>query len=480
MITISIWSTFAEDYNYPIYYWTKKCETNIENVNTEENRKIFAYYHDLKDANYYIINWDLYKKRNLYKKWVDYLLFEINWNVIYWVKNYGKIDIYINDKKSISVDEIDTSTLYYDEYTDKYQFEINNNSKRYIYSNWELIDYDSFYFQTRYFSENRKVYIDLYNNDSWFRLEKDWKVILEEKWNYYIKEIAISKDNDYSLIWYDNTNKKYIFLINWIISNIENVVKIVYWPNWNDLYYVTKIDNNYKFYKNEEKLWEFKIEIYNNLDFNFIDDNNFYIILTNWTDYALIKNWKTIISFDSDIQIKLILKKENWDIFLVKRYKKLWKDIFYINWKKVLEADKIDERYLNEWKWTFSIYPNRLKSNQYYTYATINDYNYLFVNGYLIPNMYDYLKLENGLDDFSFFSMDSKLISCKDITSTYTNLWYDREYLEQLILKTKKLNYTKKDTLVNKFKKSLEKSNLSEINRELIKIFIDNLTFNLN
>ena len=50
---------------------------------------------------------------------------------------------------------------------------------------------------------------------------------------------------------------------------------------------------------------------------------NFYFILTDWDNYALIENGKIRISYDDPIQIKAIIKKENGDIFIVKRDKTL-------------------------------------------------------------------------------------------------------------------------------------------------------------
>lgn len=468
---ISYWTDIK--YNYPIYYWTKKCE-----INTKKETKTYAFFQNEENSIYYLENWNLYKNSKIYKKWVEYIFIEFNGNIIYWVNNWKKIDIYKNNKKLITIDSFSYRSFYYDKYLDKYSLEVTINLKDYFFSNWNLFSYNDFLYHDRYFSENKQYFVDYYYNDSWFKVIKDWKILIERKNSYISDFINISNDwKSYSANIQDKRKYYSTFIKNWKITGLENVYFFKYSPSWKDLYYIIKNWDNNIFYKNDEKILEMKWVVYNSINFHFINENNFYTILTNWDDYAFIENGKIRISYDDKNQIKTIIKKTNWDVFVVKRDKNIWKDIFEINWKKIMEAKNIDERYLNDWIDTFSLYSNRNNSNQYYTYLKTDDNYYLYVNGFIIPNFYDYLELKNWLDNFNFASNSSQWnIVCKDITNSFPDINYKREYFEKLLLKIKDFDENKKNLLKKKLENILTKQ-IKQKNIEIIKMFLDNLNF---
>lgn len=461
---ISLWETP----NYPIYYWTKKCE-----IDTEKQTKTYAFFQNEENSIYYLENWNLYKNADFYKTWVDYLLIEFNWNIIYWINNWKKVDIYKNQKKLITVDSFDYWSWNYDKYLDKYSISVYVNWQNYVLVNEKLISNSDFFYHDRYFSENKKYFVDNYYNLTGFKVVKDWKTIIERK-DSYIRDFVASNDGKkFSASVQDKWLDYNIFVKNWKITDLKNIYFYQYSPSWKDLYYAEKYGENNIFYKNDEKLFEIKWQVSNSFKFNFLDENNFYTILTNRDDYAFIENWKVRISYDDKLQIKTIIKKSNWDIFIVKRDKNIWKDILEINWKKIIEAKRIDERYLNDWIDTFSLYPNRLNSDEYYTYLTTDDNYYFYVNGFVIDNFYDYLNLENGLNNFTFGSNYWK-IRCKDIKYLYPDISYTRKELENFILKLKSFSSEKKVILKIKLENILKKQSL-EKNKEILKMFLDNL-----
>lgn len=461
---ITLWETP----NYPIYYWTKRCE-----IDTEKQTKTYAFFQNEENSIYYLENWNLYKNSEIYKTWVDYLLIEFNWNIIYWINNWKKIDIYKNDQKLITADSFDYWSWNYDKYLDKYYLSVYINWKSYVLENWKLISNSDFLYHDRYFSENNKYFVDNYYNLSWFKVVKNWETVLERK-DSYIRDFVVSNDGkNYSANFQDKWLDYNIFIKNWKITDFKNVYFYQYSPSWKDLYYAEKDWENNIFYKNDEKIFEMKWRVSNSFKFNFSDENNFYTILTNRDDYAFIENWKITISYDDKLQIKTIIKKSNWDIFKVKRDKNIWKDILEINWKKIIESKRIDERYLNDWIDTFSLYPNRLDSDEYYTYLTTDDNYYFYVNGFVIDNFYDYLNLENGLNNFTFGSNYWKL-RCKDIKYLYPDISYTRKELEDFILKLKNFNSEKKVILKIKLENMI-KNEKSLKNQEMLKMFLDNL-----
>lgn len=356
---------------------------------------------------------------------------------------------------------------------------VTKNSKDYIFSNWKLFPYNDFVFHDRYFSDNKKYFIDnyykYYYSNSWIKLEKNNKIIFEKE-GYSIENIVLSNDGmNYSLLINNNKKDEKVFIKNWVETKITNVYYFQYSPSGKDFYYVTKNWDNYVFYKNDKEILTFSWVSYGSFYFHFTSETDYYIILTNWNDYALIRNGKIQISYDDKNQIKAIIKKKNWDIFVVRREKNIWKDIFEINGKKIIEAEKIDERYLNDWIDTFSLYPNKNNSNQYYTYITTNDTYYLFVNGFIIPDFYDYLELKNGLDIFTFASNSWQWkIVCRDITGSFPDIRYKREYFEKLLLKIKNWDDNQKNILKEKWENIL-KSQTSQKNKEIIKMFLDNM-----
>ena len=128
---------------------------------------------------------------------------------------------------------------------------------------------------------------------------------------------------------------------------------------------------------------------------------------------------------------------------------------------------------------TFSIFPNENNSNEYYTYVWNSDNSDLFVNWFIIPNMYDYLNLKNWLSDFNFLSKDYKVVNCKDITYIYPDLKYSREDLEKILVKIQNLSLNNQKILLKKLNNFYLKQK-SEKNKELIKLFIDNTNYFLN
>lgn len=64
--------TFWEQPNYPIYYWTKRCE-----IDTEKQTKTYALFQNEENPIYYIENENLYKNAEVYKKWVKYIFIEL-------------------------------------------------------------------------------------------------------------------------------------------------------------------------------------------------------------------------------------------------------------------------------------------------------------------------------------------------------------------------------------------------------------------
>jgi len=82
-------------------------------------------------------------------------------------------------------------------------------------------------------------------------------------------------------------------------------------------------------------------------------------------------------------------------------------DILEINEKEVLRAKKIDERYLDNGKHTFSLFPNKYtNSSEYQTFIkNQNDEYFLIVNSFIIPDYYDYFHLKDGLNNFRFASL---------------------------------------------------------------------------
>lgn len=469
-----LWNVFAENiYQKYTYFWTKKCEIVDW---SSKNKKIFAMFSNKKEneKKYYQINWKLYKSWKLYKNKINYLVSEFQNEVVYIVGS----KIYKNDKIFLENINLVSHSFEYNRNFDVYYFRFYKDWKEYIFSNWKYILLKDFVFKKRYFSENKKYFIDLYSKIDWnIRLIKDWKQILNNKLK--IQNLKISNNGKN----YSFTTNSLNYFINWKQTNFKEVVDFIYSLDWKDLYFIIKTkDKNYIIYKNWKQIWKY-INLAKNEKFSFesfFSKNNFYVIFTNWKDYVLLKNWKTIISFNSDIQIKLFLKKENWDLFIVERNKKLLKDIFYINWKKILEADNIDERFLNNWKNTFSIYPNIIKSNQYYTFVKNNWKNFLYVNWFLIPEMYDYLKLEDWLDNFQFLAKNDEnnkyIISCKDITYLYPNLKNNRKKYENILLKLQWLSLENKENIIKKLENIFWKIIWKE-NKEILKMFLDNLKY---
>jgi hypothetical protein len=139
-----------------------------------------------------------------------------------------------------------------------------------------------------------------------------------------------------------------------------------------------------------------------------------------------------------------------------------------------LIADDIDERYLNNGIGTFSMFANNNESNQYYTYITQDESHDLWVNGFIIKNMYDYLKFENGLDNFNFLSQDYRMISCKDITYLYPDLQNKREKFETILRKIKTLNNHQKEILLKQIDQ-IKTNHFSQVQQDSYNMILDNL-----
>lgn len=474
--------TFWEEFIYPMYYWTKKCEIT-KNIVSEKH---YAFISKSNEKNFYLIKnsnnstYDLYKNNKLYKTWVENLLYELDDYAIYTIKNWEKIDIYKNDEKILTLDDFSLRDISYNQEIDRYYFYYNLWEKGYIYSNWKSYNYDEFENFTRFYSDNKKYYLDVYFNEKWFKIYKNSKIIIEKLW-YSLDNLSISNNwESYSYVisnLKDDTKSVYNNLKEISLKNVE-IIK--YSPDWKDVYFITNNNNNYSFYKNEKFLWKYdSTDLYYWSNFKFLNNDNFYFILTNGDDYIYIENWKVLYDKNSDVQIKTIVKKPNGDELIVKRYKKLWIDKLFLNQKMILQWEKIDERYINDAKDTFSIFPNENNSNEYYTYVWNSDNSDLFVNWFIIPNMYDYLNLKNWLSEFNFLSKDYRLVSCKDITYSYPDLKYSRENLEKILVKIQNLSVNNQKILLKKLNNFYLKQK-SEKNKELIKLFIDNTNYFLN
>lgn len=457
-----------ENLTYPVYFGTKKCE-----INTIKDTRSYATYSD-GTREYYGDNGNLYKNWVIYKNWAQDIFVEFDGNIVYGIENGKKTDIYENDKKITSVDWFNSRSSFYDKYTKQYILEVTVNSKDYILSNWKLVPYADFTYHTRYFSDNNTFSIDNYFNKRWMRLEKDEKTILT-KAGYSLDSLKVSNDGkEFSAIVRDTSNNN-TFIKNGVETKDSNVVYFQYSPSGNDLFSVEKISDTYVFYKNDIKIVTFTWVVKNSFHFNFTSDADYSIILTDWEDYALIKDGKIVTSYKDANQTKAIIKKDNWDLFVVKRDKSVWKDTLEINWKKIIEAKDIDERYLMDWVDTFSLFPNKTNSSdEYYTFIKTDDNNYyLFVNGFIVRGYYDYLKLTDWLDQFEFASASGQWnVVCKDITHTYQNSRYTRQDLERFLSIATGLDNDKKTVLREKFKKLSVKN---DFDKELVKMFLDNL-----
>ena len=119
--------TFWEDFTYPMYYWTKKCEIT-KNIVSEKH---YAFISKSNEKNFYLIKnsnnstYDLYKNNKLYKIWVENLLYELDDYAIYTIKNWEKIDIYKNDEKILMVDDFSLRDISYNQEIDRYYFYYN-------------------------------------------------------------------------------------------------------------------------------------------------------------------------------------------------------------------------------------------------------------------------------------------------------------------------------------------------------------------
>lgn len=467
-------STLASEQNiiYPIYYGTKKCE-----INTTKETKQPPVFYDKENYNFYLEKNNLYKNEELYQSGVNYIYMEYEGNILYGIDNGKKIDLYKNKQKLLSAEYINHWSAFYNEYEKKYALEVSINQKNLILTNDTLIPVEDFEFHTRYFSENKKFFIDAYQISNSIKVVKDGNILFE-KLDAYVRDVHISNDGkNTSFIWYSAKSGKETFFLNGKEIG-ENIYYSKFSPSGKYLYTLQTVgENEYDFYKNTEKIGSFSGKTHNYFDIVFKDDENFYFILTDWDNYALIENGKIRISYDDPIQIKAIIKKENGDIFIVKRDKTLWVDILEINEKEVLRAKKIDERYLDNGKHTFSLFPNKYtNSSEYQTFIkNQNDEYFLIVNNFIIPDFYDYFNQKNGLNNFRFASLWAGMIECQDITYLFPNIKYSREELENIIWKILKLSPEKATLLENKLNKLLSSNSLKEKEKEIFQMFLDNL-----
>lgn len=467
-------STLASEQKiiYPIYYGTKKCEINT----TKETKQPPSFY-DKEIYSFYIENNNLYKNEELYQSGINYIYMEYEGNILYGIDNGKKIDLYKNKQKLLSAEYINHWSAFYDEYEKKYALEVIINQKNLMLTNDILIPVEDFEFHTRYFSENKKFFIDAYQISNSIKVIKDGNILFE-KLDAYVRDVHISNDGkNVSFIWYSAKSGKETFFLNGKEIG-ENIYYSKFSPSGKYLYTLQTVgENEYDFYKNTEKIGSFSGKTHNYFDIVFKDDENFYFILTDWDNYALIENGKIRISYDDPIQIKAIIKKENGDIFIVKRDKTLWVDILEINEKEVLRAKKIDERYLDNGKHTFSLFQNKYtNSSEYQTFIkNQNDEYFLIVNNFIIPDFYDYFNQKDGLNNFRFASLWAGMIECQDITYVSPNIKYSRDELEKMILKMLKLSPEKTLLLENKLKNILSWNSLKEKDREILQMFLDNL-----
>ncbi len=467
-------STLASEQKiiYPIYYGTKKCE-----INTTKETKQPPVFYDKGNYNFYLEKNNLYKNEELYQSGINYIYMEYEGNILYGIDNGKKIDLYKNKQKLLSAEYINHWSAFYDEYEKKYALEVIINQKNLMLTNDILIPVEDFEFHTRYFSENKKFFIDAYQISNSIKVIKDGNILFE-KLDAYVRDVHISNDGkNVSFIWYSAKSGKETFFLNGKEIG-ENIYYSKFSPSGKYLYTLKTVgENEYDFYKNTEKIGSFSGKTHNYFDIVFKDDDNFYFILTDWDNYAFIKNGKIRISYDDDLQIKTIIKKPNGDIFIVKKNKILWVDTLEINGKEVLRAKNIDERYLNNGADTFSLFSNKHNnSNEYYTFIKNenDDYN-LLVNNFIMPKFYDYLHIEQWLDVFSFYSTEYGKILCQDITYLFPDIWYSRNELEKIILKMFKLSPEKTLLLENKLNNILSWNSFKEKDKEILQMFLDNL-----
>lgn len=467
--------TFANEQNiYPIYYGTKKCE-----IDTRKETKQPPSFYDKEDYSFYIENNNLYKNDKIYKTWVNYLYMEYEDNVLYGIQNGKNIALYKNDEKVLSPQYINDRSAFYNIYTKQYMIGVTLNKKNFMLVNDKLIPSNEFEFHERYFSQNKKFFVDVYSDNGLVKVVKDNKIVFEKLPYIYITDVKVSNDgSDFALKYLDGATSNR----NWVRNGkeiIEHLYDFEYSPSGKDFYYVTHngTQSFFSFYKNNEKLFDFDGVIYNSIFYNFTSEEDYSFIVTNRANYALIENGKIRISYDDTLQIKSITKKANGDIFIVKKNKILWIDTLEINGKEVLRAKDIDERYIDNGADTFSLFSNKYtNSSEYSTFInTENNEYYLLVNNFIIDDFYDYLHIEQWLNIFNFYSKGSKKILCQDINYLFPNIKYSREELEKMILKILELSPEKSLLLENKLKNLLSWNALKEKDKEILQMFLDNL-----
>ena len=183
-------STLASEQKiiYPIYYGTKKCEINT----TKETKQPPSFY-DKENYSFYIENNNLYKNEELYQSGINYIYMEYEGNILYGIDNGKKIDLYKNKQKLLSAEYINHWSAFYDEYEKKYALEVIINQKNLMLTNDILIPVEDFEFHTRYFSENKKFFIDAYQISNSIKVIKDGNILFE-KLDAYVRDVHISND----------------------------------------------------------------------------------------------------------------------------------------------------------------------------------------------------------------------------------------------------------------------------------------------
>ena len=300
--------------------------------------------------------------------------------LLFWVLFLG--NVYASEEDNI---------LQYSYYPNNTQI-INNNlyfiEEWNLYINWEK-------------QESEDKYIDfLYLNDKfYFVFSKDWKYYLKQwnrksdlfdnKINLFIKWKDIyffwKKNDKYFL--YENFNKisewfdEIIKLsFNWKYYYIQNGF-LNYWKeiiiNWDDVYFVWKINDKYSIYKNTDKiskdLYNFRyLYIYN--DYYYINKNNL------WED-ELYKNNNLLIKAKNIYNIKY--NKENKKIYAKFKLNNL---VWVISDSEIITSNIIDKNLdINTYKYDFL----KDEEEKYYN-ANVDDKSLT----YKLKNNDKYLRIE--------------------------------------------------------------------------------------
>jgi hypothetical protein len=393
------------------------CKENIM-VNSyspifSDDWKDFAYIINQDDLWKIVLNWKEVVKENdkineikflnnskaiVYTLWNSW--YNEEWK-IYW--NWSGIDkkVFISDSNTIydlsfSSDLSNYAYSYFD-----WSYHIINNWK----DLW--VSYDNV-LQITYSPDWKKFAYSVEHN--WVKfVEMNWKKI----WWEYDTIFDLKFSPDWKNLFFSAQKKwKWMIVTNWVEWKEYNTIfSPTYSPDWNSFSYIARDDTNQYIIKDWVKIWNdykwvnsFLYSLkWNNFAYIAAKENYKYVVVLNWKEISQEYDWIIDLKFSQDGKNLSYKAETNWSQNLIKDWKLVWIDDWYINDFTYLQwTDKLS--YISTKNKNVNITINENKVNSNFTY--LDDFHKVkFSNN---TNKIAYETWKDWVNYVAYFSCESK------------------------------------------------------------------------